>query len=127
MQKDIEVQRNQLDIDNFEQTLDGVLDPVELWLITSDLRDSEVSCSSEALRMVKDSCDEGYCQKPSGILLAEAASCSPPLVACVWNGNGYQKVEIKESAIFTPEEELKLLAKILHIIDNTGFVTAQEI
>ncbi|KAA6386424.1 MAG: hypothetical protein EZS28_018047, partial [Streblomastix strix] len=123
----LEVQRNQLHIGNLERTLDGVLDPIELWLITSDLRDSEVSCSSEALRMVKDSCDEGYCQKPSGLFLAEAASCSPPLVARLWNGSGYQKVEIKESAIFTPEEELKLLAKILHINYNTCFVTAQEI
>ncbi|KAA6362795.1 MAG: hypothetical protein EZS28_041678, partial [Streblomastix strix] len=90
-------------------------------------RDSEVSCSSETLRFVKDSCDDRYCQKPSGHLFVESASYLPPLVAHLRNGNGYQKVEIKDSDIFSQEKELKLLPKLFHIKDSSGIITALKI
>ncbi|KAA6353167.1 MAG: hypothetical protein EZS28_051306, partial [Streblomastix strix] len=69
----------------------------------------------------------GYMEKPKATLLAEAVDCSPPLVARIWNGPQYQKKEIKETRLLTPSQEEALLAKVLHIIDTTGFITAIEI
>ncbi|KAA6392473.1 MAG: hypothetical protein EZS28_012005, partial [Streblomastix strix] len=127
MNKDEEISDSSFDINTFEKTLNGIIDPIELWLIAGDCRDQDVSSSTTALKMVKDSCDMGYIQKPTGVQLASAASCSPQLMSRLWNNGGYKKKEIKESAIFTPQQEQKILENILKIIDETGIVTLQEI
>ncbi|KAA6387596.1 MAG: hypothetical protein EZS28_016876 [Streblomastix strix] len=127
MEKDIEPSKNKFDIDNFENTLQPVLDPIELWLIAGTLRDTGITSPTQIIRLVRESYEQGYFQKPPQTILAQASSCSTPLVSKVWNDTGYKNVEKKETALLSPDEERKLLTKVLSITDNTGFITAQEI
>ncbi|KAA6376181.1 MAG: hypothetical protein EZS28_028291, partial [Streblomastix strix] len=97
MEKDVEQSQPLFDIENFTSTLQDTVDTLELWLIESDLRENGVQSSSDVLRLIKQSCEMGYMEKPKATLLAEAVDCSPPLVARIWNGPQYQKKEIKET------------------------------
>ncbi|KAA6359762.1 MAG: hypothetical protein EZS28_044711, partial [Streblomastix strix] len=127
MEKDEDDSKVEFDPEIFESALHDVMDPVELWLLSGDLQDSDDSSPTTVIRMVKDIFNQGLIDKPPGIVLAEAVQCSPPLVSKVWNNSGYKKVENKNSALLTKAQEEQLLQKVLYIIDNTGFITAQEI
>jgi hypothetical protein len=39
MNKDEEISDSSFDINAFEKTLNGIIDPIELWLIAGDCRD----------------------------------------------------------------------------------------
>ncbi|KAA6385929.1 MAG: hypothetical protein EZS28_018545 [Streblomastix strix] len=127
MEKDVEQSQPQFDIENFTTTLQDTVDTLELWLIESDLRQNGAHSSSDILRLIKQSCDMGYMGRPKATLLAEAVDCSPPLIVKIWNGPQYQKKEIKETRLLTPSQEEALLARVLYIIDTTGFIIAIEI
>ncbi|KAA6370723.1 MAG: hypothetical protein EZS28_033751 [Streblomastix strix] len=108
MKKDTDQQRYKFDQQTFEDALEGIIDPVKLWLMSGELRDKGISSLTDAIRMVRKSCKAGHIQKPEGTKLAEATKCSPPLVSKLWNNTGYKKVENKESAQLTIEQEQSL-------------------
>ncbi|KAA6378349.1 MAG: hypothetical protein EZS28_026126 [Streblomastix strix] len=95
--------------------------------MSGELRDKGISSSNEAKRMVRQCCEASYIQNPAGTILAETTKWSPPMVSKVWNNTGYEKVENKESALLTMEQEQSLVQRMLNIIDTTGFITTLEI
>ncbi|KAA6381902.1 MAG: hypothetical protein EZS28_022572 [Streblomastix strix] len=127
MEKDEDVSKVEFDPDIFKSALYDIIDPVELWHLSGDLQDSDDSSPTTVIRMVKEVFCQGLIDNPPGIVLAEAVQCSPPLVSKVRNNSDYKKVENKNSALLNKAQGEQLLQKVLYIIDNTGFITAQEI
>ncbi|KAA6387411.1 MAG: hypothetical protein EZS28_017062 [Streblomastix strix] len=127
MQKDTEPPYNKFDIDNFENTLQPILDPIELWLIADTPRDTWITSPTQIIRFIRENYRQEYFQKPPQTTLAQASSCSTPLVLKVGNDTGYKNVEKKRNcSLLSPDEEKKLLTKELCVIDSTKFITAQE-
>ncbi|KAA6378703.1 MAG: hypothetical protein EZS28_025772, partial [Streblomastix strix] len=127
MEKDEDISNVEFDPKIFESALFDIMDPVELWLLSGDLKGSDDSSPTTVIRMVKDIFNQGLIDKPPGNVLVEAVQYSPPLMSKVWNNSGYKKVENKNSALLSKAQEQQLLQKFLYTIDNIGFITAQEI
>ncbi|KAA6370044.1 MAG: hypothetical protein EZS28_034429, partial [Streblomastix strix] len=122
VETDNEPSQNKFDIDNFENTLQPVLDLIELQQIVGTIRDTGITSPIQIIRLVKESYEQGYFQKPPQTILAQASSCSTPLVSNVWNDTEYKNVEKKETALLSPDKERRLLIKVLCII-NMSFHT----
>ncbi|KAA6378309.1 MAG: hypothetical protein EZS28_026164, partial [Streblomastix strix] len=127
MEKNEDVSKVEFVPEIFESALHDIMNPFELWLLSGDLQDSDDSSPTTVIRMVKDILNQRLIDKPPGIVLAEAVQYSPPLASKIWNNSGDKKIENKNSVILTKDLEEQLLQKVLYIINNTGFITAQEI
>ncbi|KAA6393792.1 MAG: hypothetical protein EZS28_010679 [Streblomastix strix] len=127
MNIDKEDDNEQFDTQNFLNTLAQSLDTPDQWVLEETMEELSPRSKTEALRAMKKCYEEKGVEKVKGVQLAIAVNCNPSLVTRIMSPKPTKKIEKKESATLSVEQEQRLVQYCNQTIDESGYITPIEI